>query len=105
MRKKTLYGYALQAQSIGDILQSSPFETSGITFEYEEVSYTLKMSANSEYPKLKLELKSMMSVNDFAANINSGAIASHVKINSVPEPATLMLVGLGAVWMYVEGTV
>jgi len=31
--KKTLYGYALQGQPIGDILQRSPRETSGITFE------------------------------------------------------------------------
>ncbi|MCD4830995.1 MAG: PEP-CTERM sorting domain-containing protein [Anaerohalosphaeraceae bacterium] len=70
----------------------------GVTFEYETATYTLKLAANSEYPKMGLELKTASTVNDFGVDINSGWLASHIKINSVvPEPATLVLVGAGMV--------
>ena len=64
---------------------------SGITIGTD----TLTIVGTSEYPNMKLELKTTTTVNDFAYDINSGYLASHVKINSIPEPATFILVGLG----------
>ena len=74
-----------------ELVAGSEGLVSGITIGTD----TLTIVGTSEYPNMKLELKTTTTVNDFAYDINSGYLASHVKINSIPEPATFILVGLG----------
>jgi hypothetical protein len=78
-----------------ELVEGSVGLASGITIGTD----TLIIEGDTEYPRMKLELKTppTITVNDFGVDINSSYIASHVKVNSIPEPATLTLIGLAAV--------